>query len=77
MKTAMFALALTMLGSAASVAQTTIIERSEPPAVVIERREAPVVIEKRSVESTTGCNSTTVHRENDRGESTTVRKENC
>lgn len=52
--------------------------------VIIHREAAPVVVEPAPSTSTTriekhgaGCDSTTVHKENDLGESKTVTKEDC
>ncbi len=72
------AVTLAALGGAAS-AQTTVIERDEPAIVVRERPAA--VIEHREVERdrvpAAGCESKTVTRTDDDGETTTVRRERC
>ena len=70
------AAALTAAGTAS--AQTTIIEREEPSVVVRDRPAA--VIERREVappRPVGGCESETVTRTNDEGESTSVRRERC
>lgn len=79
MKLIALAVACTLLGSAGAIAEeTTVIHRDSSPSVTVETREAPAVVEKRTVTTgTTGCGSTTVHKENDRGDSKTVTKENC
>ena len=68
----------TGLMSGAAAAQTTIIERDEPTIVV---RERPAdVIERRDVERdrpAAGCESKTVTRTDEDGETTTVRRERC
>ena len=65
--------------SGAAAAQTTIIERDEPRAVLIER-EDPVVVERRAVVPAVpegGCERTTTTRTEIDGSSTTVRRERC
>lgn len=71
-------LAATIASNPAS-AQTMVIERDEPSVVV---RERPVeVIERRAVERDLppagGCESKTVTRTDEDGETTTVRRERC
>ncbi|WP_183502188.1 hypothetical protein [Methylobacterium brachythecii] len=77
---AIFLAAATVVAlSGVASAQTTIIERDEPavvvrdrPAAVIERREVG-----RDLPPAAGCESKTVTRTDDDGETTTVRKERC
>lgn len=76
-------LAISLLAAAIAggpaTAQTTVIERDEPSVIV---RERPVgVIERREVERDlpppAGCESKTVTRTDEDGETTTVRRERC
>lgn len=68
-----------LLPAGSALAQTTIIERDEPTVVVRERPAA--VIERREVERVAppvgGCESKTVTRTDEDGETTTVRRERC
>jgi hypothetical protein len=71
----------------ASAEETTVIHRDTTPGVTVvhpgevtvERHEGPAVsVERRSsTETRPGCSSTTVHKQNDDGDSKTVKKENC
>ena len=57
-------------------AQTTVIERDRPTDVVVDRpatESKSVTIRDRG----DGCVSKTVRKENDAGDSTTVKKETC
>lgn len=76
MRTTIFApialLALIATGPAA--AQTTVIERDEPSVVV---RERPVEVIERDLPPAGGCESKTVTRTDEDGETTTVRRERC
>ena len=60
----------------AATAQTTVIERRAPDAVVVDRPAT----ESRTVEtreSSDGCSTKTVTSTNDEGDRKTVRKERC
>jgi hypothetical protein len=69
--------------------ETTVIHRDvtpdagvtvvHPGDVTIERHDGPdVTVERRSSTDTgPGCTSTTVHKQNDDGDSKTVKKESC
>jgi hypothetical protein len=68
----------TLFAGSAAFADDTVIRRDEPPGIVVplpipqpDRRDT--VIERRSPD----CQTTTVHRENDRGDSKTVEKRTC
>lgn len=81
MRTTIFApvILLAVIAGGPAAAQTTVIERDEPGVVV---RERPVeVIERREVERDLppagGCESKTVTRTDEDGETTTVRRERC
>ena len=67
-------LATTMIVSAQ---ETTIIHRQTTPTVTIEK-SSPTIVERR-VETTrsSGCESKTVRKENELGETKTVHKETC
>ena len=64
--------ASTLTGSVA-FAEEVIIERARPEPVIVER-PAPRVIEERA---TGGCQTTTVHKENDLGDTKTIKKTDC
>ena len=72
------ALLAALAGIGPAFAQTTVIERDEPTVVV---RERPVdVIERREVDRVAprgGCESKTVTRTDEDGNSETVRRERC
>ncbi len=57
-------------------AETTVIEHAPAAGVVVEHHDAGPVIEHREVE-TTDCAKTTVHKEDDMGNSKTVTKKSC
>ena len=75
MKSLVFAAGIALAATSFAQAQTTVIERPAPSAVIVEKHEAPVV-EHRTVE-THGCATTTVRKENDMGDSKTVTKKEC
>jgi hypothetical protein len=58
-----------------AVAEETVVV----PGVAIEHRteSRPTVIEERHSSESRGCTSTTVHKENDAGDSRTVKKTEC
>ena len=67
---------LSLAGVQAATAQTTVIERRAPDAVVVDRPAT----ESRTVEtreSSDGCSTKTVTSTNDEGDRKTVRKERC
>ena len=67
---------LALAGVQAATAQTTVIERRAPDAVVVDRPAT----ESRTVEtreSSDGCSTKTVTSTNDEGDRKTVRKERC
>lgn len=71
------ALALaTLFGAGAVQAETTVIRRDAPDTVVVDRpaRESSTV-ERR--ETSDGCSSKTVTKENELGDRKTVTKESC
>ena len=55
--------------------ETTIIKRTDTPAVRVET--APPIVERRSTTVTTGCDTTVIHKQNDLGDSKTVKKTDC
>ena len=57
--------------------ETTVIRRQSTPTVTIEKG-SPTVVERRVETSrSSGCESKTVRKENELGESKTVHKETC
>ena len=59
---------LTLLGASAAQAQTTVIERDAPSKVIVDRPASEsTTVEKR--ETSDGCSSKTVTKENDLGDS--------
>ena len=71
-KTAFVASAVLFAGSA--YADEVVIHRDAPAAVVVPS-ESHTTVEHRS--SSDGCESKTVHKENDMGDSKTMTKTNC
>ena len=67
-----------VVAGAAYAEETTIIKRESSPSVEVVA-PVPVPIERRSTSVTTssGCDTTVVHKENDMGDSKTVRKTEC
>lgn len=55
--------------------ETTVIRRESTPGVGVV--VTPPAVERRSTTVTTGCDTTVVHKENDLGESKTVKKTDC
>ena len=67
---------LTISGAAAAQAQTTIIERDAPDRVVVDRPSSESrTVERR--ETSDGCRSKTVTKENEDGDRKSVTKESC
>lgn len=67
---------LTISGAAAAQAQTTIIERDAPDRVVVDRPASESrTVERR--ETSDGCRSKTVTKENEDGDRKSVTKESC
>lgn len=67
---------LTVSGAAVAQAQTTIIERDAPDRVVVDRPASESrTVERR--ETSDGCRSKTVTRENEDGDRKSVTKESC
>lgn len=67
---------LTVSGVAAAQAQTTIIERDAPDRVVVDRPASDSkTVERR--ETSDGCSSKTVTKENELGDRKSVTKESC
>lgn len=78
MKMIVAAMALSLVGTLGALADEKVIIGA--PGVVVEHRSEPTVVERRSVETTSsrsGCESKTVTKTNDDGDSKTVRKERC
>lgn len=71
MRMVLFAAAL-LVGVGPSLAEETIIHREGPGPAPGPGPERSVTVEKHS-----DCASTTVHKENDAGDSKTVKKTNC
>lgn len=73
----LFALALaTLAGASAAQAETTVIRRDAPDTVVVDRPSTETrTVERR--ESSDGCSSKTVTKENELGDRKTVTKESC
>ena len=60
----------------AAYAETTVIHRdADPPAIAVVG--APVEHRTTAIKRDVGCEHTTVRKENDMGESKTVKKTNC
>ena len=81
MKTLAIAIAATLIGTAA-FAETTVIRKESPDGdTTIVRRDSPdVTVTKRSVETTGtvgGCDTKSVTRTNDVGDTTTKTKTEC
>ena len=67
---------LTITGAVAAQAQTTIIERDAPDRVVVDRPSSESrTVERR--ETSDGCRSKTVTKENEDGDRKSVTKESC
>ncbi|WP_264049212.1 hypothetical protein [Methylobacterium flocculans] len=73
----LFALTLaTLCGASAVQAETTVIRRDAPETVVVDRPSSESrTVERR--ESSDGCSSKTVTKENELGDRKTVTKESC
>ena len=66
----------TLFGASAVQAETTVIRRDAPDTVVVDRPSTESrTVERR--ESSDGCSSKTVTKENDLGDRKTVTKESC
>ena len=76
MRYSIIAAALLAMAGAAAQAQTTIIERDAPDRVVVDRPASESrTVERR--ETSDGCRSKTVTKENEDGDRKTVTKESC
>ena len=64
-----------VLGAASVQAETTVIKRDAPDTVVVDRPAESRTVETR--ESSDGCSSKTVTKDNDLGDRKTVTKESC
>jgi hypothetical protein len=78
MRITLAAILLGALASGTAMAEDTVVIHRSAPGIVVEH-EAPAVIERRRVDtsSSVGCESKTVTKTNDEGESKTVRTERC
>jgi hypothetical protein len=66
----------TLFGATAVQAETTVIRRDAPDTVVVDRPSTETrTVERR--ETSDGCSSKTVTKENDVGDRKTVTKETC
>ena len=65
----------TLLGASAVSAQTTVITRDKPDVVVERPSSETKTVERR--ETSDGCSSKTVSKENEVGDRKTVTKESC
>ncbi|GJD76563.1 MULTISPECIES: hypothetical protein [Methylobacterium] len=66
----------TLFGASAVQAETTVIRREAPETVVVDRPASETrTVERR--ETSDGCSSKTVTKENDVGDRKTVTKESC
>ncbi|HEX8417825.1 MAG TPA: hypothetical protein VF641_09500 [Methylobacterium sp.] len=65
----------TLLGASAVGAQTTVITRDKPDVVVERPSSETRTVERR--ETSDGCSSKTVSKENEVGDRKTVTKESC
>ncbi|KQP73659.1 MULTISPECIES: hypothetical protein [unclassified Methylobacterium] len=66
----------TLFGASAAQAETTVIRRDAPDTVVVDRPASESrTVERR--ESSDGCSTKTVTKENDLGDRKTVTKESC
>ena len=66
----------TLAGASAAQAETTVIRRDAPDTVVVDRPSSETrTVERR--ESSDGCSSKTVTKENELGDRKTVTKESC
>lgn len=74
-KTFIIAASLFVVGSACAE-ETTIIRRETTPSVGVTVAP-PVAIERRSTVTTTGCDTKVIHKENDMGDSKTIKKTEC
>lgn len=76
MRYSILAAALLTVTGAAAQAQTTIIERDTPDRVVVDRPASESkTVERR--ETSDGCSSKTVTKENELGDRKSVTKESC